>query len=204
MLPTKLLNYLRLLLLSPLNKRKIHLVESGQMNRLNEHKTKILYYNLLLYLIWSTREIQPTSGITDHSVCSTFQNDQALFLNDDFPVGLPAREYHKSNIFMSCTFLISIKREVSGILVSVCAVNNVATSWHHNCLFTILLILVNFKSLLQPRFLTDFHKQGSILKLRISSFQPCIICEDPLWFTYESQKTMTKFVIQVFFCKTLW
>ena len=32
-------------------------------------------------------------------------------------------------------------------------------------LLLILLILVNFKSLLWHQFLTDFHKQGSILKL---------------------------------------
>ena len=77
----------------------------------------------------------------------------------------------------------------------VCAANNVARAcyimmsfWHHNCLFTLLLILVNFKSLLWPQFLTNFNKQECILKLRISSLQPCIICEDPWWFTYESQK----------------
>ena len=77
--------------------------------------------------------------------------------------------------------------------------------WHHDViivyLLLILLILVSFNKLplLQPQFLTDFHKQGCILKLRISSFPPCIICEDAWWFTYESQKTMTKFAIQVFF-----
>ena len=47
-----------------------------------------------------------------------------------------------------------------------------------------------FKWLLWPQFLTNFHKQGSIFKLRISSFQPCIICEDP-WFTNESQNFRT-------------
>ena len=44
------------------------------------------------------------------------------------------------------------------------------TSWRHKIL----------------KLLTDVHKQGSILKLRMSSFQPCI-CEDPWWFTNESQ-----------------
>ena len=101
---------------------------------------------------------------------------------------------------------IEIKRVVLDVLVSVYAANNVARAcyimtsfWRHNCLFTLLLILVNFKSLLWPQFLTHFDKQGCILKLRISSFQPCIIYEDPWWCTYESQKTMTKFAIQVFF-----
>ena len=71
-------------------------------------------------------------------------------------------------------------------------------------LLLILLILVNLKSPLQPQFLTDFGKQGCILKLRIYSFQPCIICEDPWWFTYESQNlwyTMIKFAF--FFQSTL-
>ena len=68
-----------------------------------------------------------------------------------------------------------------------------SAKWHHDViivyLLLILLILVNFnKSLLQPQFLTSFHKQGCILKLRISSFSPCIICEDAWWFTYELQK----------------
>ena len=30
-----------------------------------------------------------------------------------------------------------------------------------------------------------WQNKVSILKLRISSFQPCIICEDPWWFIYE-------------------
>ena len=107
----------------------------------------------------------------------------------------------------------SIKLVVLDVLVSVCAANNIAracyimmsfckrTSWCHNCLFTLLLILVNFKSLLQPQFLTNFDKQGCILKLRISSFQPCIICEDPWWFTYESQKQWPNLWFRVFFAK---
>ena len=32
--------------------------------------------------------------------------------------------------------------------------------------------------LLQPQFLTNYHKQGAILKLRISFFQPCINYDD--------------------------
>ena len=43
---------------------------------------------------------------------------------------------------------------------------------------------ISFKWLLWPQFLT---KQGTILGLRISSFQKCIICENPWWFTYESR-----------------
>ena len=49
-----------------------------------------------------------------------------------------------------------------------------------------------FKCLLWSQFLTNFDKEGCILKLRISSFQPCIICEDPWWFIYELQFELNK------------
>ena len=50
---------------------------------------------------------------------------------------------------------------------------------------------LNFQMAPVPQFLTNFHKQGCILKLKISSFQPCIICEDLWWFIYESQFELT-------------
>ena len=53
------------------------------------------------------------------------------------------------------------------------------------------IFFIFFFQLLQPQFLTNFHKQGVILKLRISSFQPCINYDDlhedstdSHWFTH--------------------
>ena len=60
--------------------------------------------------------------------------------------------------------------------------NNVVMTNHDVVIMTqqisVNIFFIFFFQLLQPQFLTDFHKQGVILKLKISSFQPCINYDD--------------------------
>ena len=110
-----------------------------------------------------------------------------------------------------------IKRVVLDVLVSVCAANNVAracyvmtsfckrTSWCHNCLFTLLLILVNFKSLLQPQFLTQFwqtrmhFKAENLLFPTMYNLWGSMVIY--LWITKNNDQICDSWV---FFCKRLW
>ena len=114
----------------------------------------------------------------------------------------------------------AIKRVVLDVLVSVCAANSVARacyimtsfckrmSWCHDViiiyLLLILLILVNFKSLLWPQFLTDFWQTRMHFKAENLLFPTMY----HLWGSMIIYLWITKNNDQIcdsgLFCKMLW